>query len=186
MEVGALLPAMLDALRRLPRDRVSDAVLVEAPGMGTAIDDVLNRHDRDPRLRRSAGPGRRRELAGCSMAWTASGTATLECALLDVPMAVGYVLQPVSYTLARALVRVPHVALANLIAGDRVAPELIQRQWNPDRLVDVALELLGDAGDRQRQALAVIRERLGGPGASRRAAEAVVETLATPMGEGRA
>ena len=177
MEVRSLLPGMLDALGRLPTDRIRDAVLVEAPGMGGAIDTVLGSRARDPRLRRVRGRERRRELAASSVAWTASGTATLESALLNVPMVVGYRLQPVSYALAKMLVRVPHVALANLIAGERMAPELIQRDWNPGRLVDVTLELMGEAGDRQRVALGRVRERLGGPGASRRAAESVLQTM---------
>lgn len=177
MEVRSLLPAMLDALTRVPTDRVREAVLVEAPGMRDAIDTILGSRDPDPRLRRVRGRERRGELAAASVAWTASGTATLECALLDVPMAVGYRLQPVSYALARMLVRVPHVALANLIAGERVVPEMIQHDWNPQRLIDVTFDLMGEAGDRQRTALARVRERLGGPGASRRAAESVLRTM---------
>jgi lipid-A-disaccharide synthase len=177
MEVRSLLPAMLEALRELPADRVREAVLVEAPGMCGVIDGVLTGGAPDPRLRRVRGRERRRGLGGSVVAWTASGTATLECALLDVPMVVGYRLQPVSYALAKVLVRVPHVALANLIAGDRVAPELIQREWCPQRLVEATLELMGEAGTRQRAALRRVRERLGGPGASRRAAESVLEIM---------
>ncbi len=177
MEVRSLLPTMLGALREIPSDRVREAVLVEAPGMRGVIDAVLAEREVDPRLRRVRGRERRRELGASSVAWTASGTATLECALLDVPMAVGYRLQPVSYALAKMLVRVPHVALANLIAGERVAPELIQRDWNVRQLIDVTVELMGEGGDRQRAALALVRERLGGPGASRRAAESVLRAI---------
>jgi lipid-A-disaccharide synthase len=99
--------------------------------------------------------------------------------VLDVPMVVGYRLQPFTYFLARLLVKVPHVALVNLIAGARVAPELIQRQWSPDQLATVTEGLLSGAGERQRQGLAEVRRRLGGPGASARAAAAVAQYLAT-------
>jgi len=92
-------------------------------------------------------------------------------------MVVGYRLQSLSFLLAKALVRVPHVALVNLIAGQRVAPELIQDQWQPDALVRAARGLLEGGGSRQRTALARVRERLGPRGASRRAAEAVAETM---------
>ncbi len=177
MEVRQLLPTMIETLRRLPRDAVDDAVLVEAPGVGGAVDDVLETTGSDPRLRRVRGRARRETLAGSRLAWTASGTATLECALLDVLPVVGYRLQPVTYLLARMLVRVPHVALLNLIAGRRVAPELIQGDWNPDRLARTTIDLLTSGRDGAAAGLAEVRRRLGPPGASRRAAEAVLEHL---------
>lgn len=177
MEVRHLLPAMLQGLASMPQDRISEAILIEAPGVGKVVDEVLAVAVRDDRLRRVRGSRRRLELAASEIAWTASGTATLECALLDVPMVVGYRLQPLSFALARLLVRVPHVALANLIAGERAAPELLQNDWRGERLVEVTHTVLADAGVRQRAALGVVRDRLGDPGASRRAAEAVLEHL---------
>jgi lipid-A-disaccharide synthase len=176
MEVRQLLPTMLVAAAELG-DRMADVVLVEAPGMRRVIDEVLGETRIGVAVRRVGGPERRRELATCSLAWTASGTATLECALLNVPMVVGYRLQPLSYALARLLVRVPHVALVNLIAGERLAPELIQGQWTPERLAATTLELLGGSAAAQRAALGPVREKLGPPGASRRAAAAVLEQL---------
>lgn len=178
MEVRQLLPAMLGALRRLPSDEVAEAVLIEAPGMAGFVSEVAERHGWDPRLRRIAGDRRRHELAASELAWAASGTATLECALLDVPMVVGYRLRGLSYALARLLVRVPHVALVNLIAGQRLAPELLQAQWRPEVLAEVTGRLTGSGREVQRAGLTVVRQRLGAPGASRRAAEAVTEYLA--------
>jgi lipid-A-disaccharide synthase len=175
MEVRSLLPTMIEALTELGTDHLSEAVLIEAPGMGKVIDEVLAIRGGADRIRRVAGPGRRRELASCTLAWAASGTATLECALLDVPMVVGYRLQPLSYAIARLLVRVPHVALVNLIAQERAVPELIQGQWRADRLADVSRRLLDGGTGEQRSVLARVRRQLGSPGASRRAAEAVFE-----------
>lgn len=177
MEVRQLLPAMLGALARLGPAEVTDAVLVEAPGMSAVVDEVLAAHGRDPRLRRVAGEGRRSAHASCALAWAASGTATLECALLGVPMVVGYRLRALSAWAARLLVRVPHVALANLIAGERAAPELLQNEWNPEQLVTTTRGLLGGGANAQRVALREVRRRLGEPGASRRAAMAVAEYL---------
>ncbi len=111
------------------------------------------------------------------MALTASGTATLECALLGVPMIVGYRLRRFSWWLAKLLVKVPHVALVNLILQDRVVPELLQDQWNPEALAGLARELMANEGGDQPKALAEVRARLGGPGASMKAAEAVVKHL---------
>lgn len=175
MEVRTLLPTMVRALAELDDEQVDDAVLVEAPGVGTIIEDVLAAEGGDHRIRLANGPGRRRELASACLAWTASGTATLECAILDVPMVVGYRLQPLTYAIARMLVRVPHVALVNLIAEDRVAPELIQGDWNPALLAETTQRLLEGSADEQRPMLSIVRRRLGDPGASRHAAEAVLE-----------
>ena len=182
MEVRQLLPVMLEAARKLPPVTFDELILVEAPGVEAEVDRVLDATVSDSRLRRVRGEERRRDLVACTMAWTASGTATLECALLGVPMVVGYRLQSLSYALARILVRVPHVALVNLIAGRRVVPELLQADWEPGRLAAVTRRLLDDGIDAQRDALGVVRERLGGPGASRRAAEAIAEHLPSPNG----
>jgi len=175
MEVRALLPTMIEAVTELSVQGLSEAVLIEAPGVGEVVDEVFAIHGGGDRIRRVSGPDRRRELASCSLAWTASGTATLECALLDVPMVVGYRLQPLSFAIARLLVRVPHVALVNLIAKERVAPELIQGQWRADLLAEVSRKLLAGGGEEQRSALERVRRELGSPGASRQAAEAVLE-----------
>jgi lipid-A-disaccharide synthase len=177
MEVRQLLPVMLDSLRRLTPSMVGEAVLIEAPGMADEVETILADHGGDPRLLRVSGEERRRELARSEVAWTASGTATLECTLLDVPMVVGYRLQPVSFALAKLLVRVPNVALVNLIAGRTVVPELLQKAWNPDRLSAVTSKVLEDGTTAQRAGLAEARAQLGSPGASRQAAEAVAEYL---------
>jgi len=175
MEVRQLLPTMIQTVSDLGRESLSEAVLIEAPGVGPLVDEVFATHGGETNIRRVSGPDRRRELASCSLAWTASGTATLECALLDVPMVVGYRLQPISYAVARLLVRVPHVALVNLIARERVAPEFIQNQWRADDLYEVSRRLLAGGAAEQLPALARVRERLGSSGASMRAAEAILE-----------
>jgi lipid-A-disaccharide synthase len=92
-------------------------------------------------------------------------------------MIVGYQLQPLSYLFAKLLVKVPNVALVNLIAGRTVVPELLQSEWTPGRLATVTTSLLEGGTETLRYGLRVARERLGGPGASRRAAKAVAEYL---------
>jgi lipid-A-disaccharide synthase len=176
MEVRQLLPIMLRTLQRIDVSDIHEAVLVEAPGMGAEIDAVLSRYGRpDSRFRRVKGEARRIELALSQMAWTASGTATLECALLDVPMIVGYRLRLISYALAKLLVRVPNVALVNLIVGKTLVPELLQREWCPERLEAVTADMLGGGAAAQRSGLAEASKLLGEPGASRQAALAVAE-----------
>lgn len=179
MEVRSLLPEMLNAATDLVESGMfQEVALIEAPGVTEAVDEVLCEASRAPScLHRATGPGRRHQLAGSSVAWTASGTATLECALLDVPMVVGYRLQRVTYHLARLLVRVEHVALANLIAGQRAAPELIQSAWTSANLILESERLLAGGDHAQRHVLATVRQRLGSPGASERAARAVLEHM---------
>jgi lipid-A-disaccharide synthase len=171
-EVVALLPAMLAAAAQLLREgRIERVRLIGAPGL-----DI-------ERLRAFAAAGpvevelvtsdRYPALASSAAALVASGTATLVCALLGVPMVVGYRLHGVSYWLARRLVRVPHVALVNLVAGRRVAPELVQEAFTVERLAATVGPLLEGAAE-QLPALEQVRERLGEPGASRRAAAAVL------------
>jgi len=177
MEVSQLLPVMVKALKRISRDVVDDAVVVEAPGMEDEIEAVLSDCLVDSRLRRARGEERRAELASSSLAWTASGTATLECALLGVPMVVGYRLRPLSAAIARMLVRVPNASLVNLIAGRAVVPELLQEDWNPEDLAVTTADLMSGGVEVQRAGLADVCSRLGGPGASRHAAEAIAEYL---------
>ncbi len=85
------------------------------PGVGTL----------DPAI--AVRQGEAREILGaCDLALTASGTATLEGALLGCPMIVLYKMHPLTWFLARRLVRIPHVAMANLLAGERIVPEYLQ------------------------------------------------------------
>ncbi len=180
-EVEQLLPVMMWALAALPRDEVAEAAVIAAPGVEEAIRRVLASFPADERLRVVGGPGRRRVLAASALAWTASGTATLECALLDVPMIVGYRLRRLSYWIARSLVSVPHIALVNLIAGRRLVPELVQGSFEPRLLERETRRLLAGGGGEQRAGFVAVRERLGRGGASARAAAAV----AAYLGDGR-
>jgi lipid-A-disaccharide synthase len=124
--------------------------------------------------------GRTHGLLGAADAGiVASGTATVEAALLGLPMVVVYRLSPVTYLLGRPLVRLQRFAMVNLIAGRDVVPELIQGDFTPERVVAETLRLLDDSARREAMGrdLAEVRARLGGPGASQRAAGAVAAFL---------
>ncbi|MFI5362238.1 MAG: lipid-A-disaccharide synthase [Elusimicrobiota bacterium] len=114
------------------------------------------------------------DLALCS-----SGTATLENALLGVPMVVVYKLSWPTYAIARALVKVKNIAMANLLAGRTVVPELIQRDATPERAAAEAARFLDDAAYAAsvRAELLAVRRSLGTPGAAGRAAAAVLAGL---------
>ena len=108
-----------------------------------------------------------------------SGTATLETALLNTPMILVYRLSLLSYALGRLLIRVPYIGLVNLVAGKKIVPELIQYQASPEKIASLALEVLRDLKRREsmRRELRKIREKLGDPGSSARAAEVVAEMI---------
>jgi len=98
----------------------------------------------------------------------ASGTATVEAALIGNPFVVVYRVSPLTYAIARRMVKVPHVAMANLIAGKRVVPELIQHDFTAANIVQQLSPLLpdGPARESMRMELGAIREALQGQGAN--------------------
>jgi lipid-A-disaccharide synthase len=116
-------------------------------------------------------------LAAARVVVTASGTATVQTALHERPMVVVYKVSPLSYRLGRRFLLVDTFAMANLVAGRRVVPELIQDDFVPERVADETLGLLLDETryESTREALGGVRRRLGEPGASMRAAQAVLE-----------
>lgn len=115
-------------------------------------------------------------LAGADVVVVASGTATVQAALHQCPMVVVYRLSPLTYRIGKPFVRVDTYAMANLVAGRRVVPELIQDDFTPEAVAEQAGRLLTDPvyAERMRRDLADVRRKLGTPGASRRAAEAIV------------
>ncbi|MCO6477339.1 MAG: lipid-A-disaccharide synthase [Phaeodactylibacter sp.] len=135
-----------------------------------------------------AAPGVRRVKLVSNQAYTllrqaeaalvTSGTATLETALIGVPQVVCYRGSRLSYLIARRLVNVEFIALANLIAGKEVVKELIQSEFNPENLEKELGKILTPENRRRiKEGYALIRERLGKPGASRRAAQLIVKYL---------
>jgi len=118
-------------------------------------------------------------LAGADLAIAKSGTVALECAFFAVPAVVFYKAPWPSYALARMVVRVNHLAMPNLLAGEEIYPEFVQHRATPENIAGAALELLNDAERRHaaRKKLAKIVESLGPPGAAGRAARAIVNLL---------
>ncbi|ABW68640.1 lipid-A-disaccharide synthase [Desulfosudis oleivorans] len=101
-----------------------------------------------------------------------SGTVSLETALYGVPMVVIYKVSFLSYWLAKALIRLEHISLVNLIAGKAVVPELIQKDASAEHIAARIMSMISDPQELEtvRKELAEVRKRLGGPGASARAA----------------
>jgi lipid-A-disaccharide synthase len=118
-------------------------------------------------------------LASADVALTASGTATVQTALHDTPMVIVYRLSPMTYRLGKHLVNVRTVGMVNLIAGEMIVPELIQDAFTPAAVAREAISMLTDRARaaKIREGLARVRAKLGGRGASRRAAEAVLRVV---------
>lgn len=174
-EIELLLPPLLGAAQRIRQRYPSTAFLLPLASSITPeqVEPYLRRSDLSVRVVQ----GRTYEvMAACDVILVASGTATLEATCLKTPMVVIYRLSWPTYLLARLLVRVPYIALPNIIAGWRVVPELIQRQATPDRIAAEALALLDSPPLREemRERLQRVVELLGQPGAVRRAAKLVV------------
>lgn len=118
-------------------------------------------------------------LSHSDAALVASGTATLETALMEVPQIVCYRGNGLSYMIARQLVHVPFISLVNLIAGKKVVPELIQSELNQKNLVRSLTEILENGPLRQRilDDYKVLKQDLGGRGASGRVAALMIQYL---------
>ena len=98
---------------------------------------------------------------------------------MQVPLVVIYKIASLSYRIMSRMIKVDHIALCNIVAGKRVAPELIQHDATPDKISHAALELLSDndKAETMREHQAIIREKLGGSGGSRNIAELAIELL---------
>ncbi len=118
-------------------------------------------------------------LRVADFALTTSGTVTLETALLRVPQIIGYKGNPLSYWIAKRLVKVQHIGLPNLIVGRTIVPELIQNQYTVEKVSKQLYAILED-WQRQQQiqkGYEELQQRLGGPGASQKTAKGILEAL---------
>jgi lipid-A-disaccharide synthase len=172
-EVRAILPGLLDAAtivaRALPE---AQFLIARAPHLA---DPLFAAAGGDPRIVTIEGVTDD-VLAAADVALVASGTVTVQAALHECPMVVVYKLSPLTYRLGRPFVRVDTFAMANLVAGRTIVPELIQDAFVPSAVAAHAITLLRDApaAERMRADLREVKAKLGTPGASRRAADAIV------------
>jgi lipid-A-disaccharide synthase len=118
-------------------------------------------------------------LRACDLAMVASGTATLETAIMGVPMIVVYRVSPVTYWMAKKLVSVPYISLANFIAGKKIVPELVQDEFNPEKLAEEAFRIIEDHQEREDMIrnLKAVKDSLGEGGASERTARLAIEMM---------
>ncbi|MEW6369125.1 MAG: lipid-A-disaccharide synthase [Acidobacteriota bacterium] len=172
-EIGHHLPVLTSALGLLKAPH--QALVVKAP---TADRKQIESLARNSHIR-VIEAGIYDAMSHADLVLTSCGTATVETALCGTPMIAYYRLSPLTYVIGKPLVRVHTYAMCNILAGRRVVPELIQREFTPERVASEADRMLADRQYAQeiRVALQRIRERLGPPGASTRAAQAALHLI---------
>jgi len=165
---------MLEAGAALARRFDLDVIAVRAPGLPEEIFSDAARSNVSV-----VSTGRHSLLASADLVFVASGTATLEAALCGAPMVVVYRTAAATFAIARALVRLRWISLVNIVAGEEVVPELLQDDVNAARLEREGAALLGSPERlaRMRASLAGVARELGPPGASGRAADAILDAL---------
>jgi lipid-A-disaccharide synthase len=177
-ELHYILPDLV-AAARLIRARLPDVqfLVARAPSLSDALFDPL------ASLRGEGIPvgvvqGATDDvLAASDLVVTASGTATVQTALHGRPMIIVYRVSGGTYTIGRTFVRLRTYGMVNLIAGRRIVPELVQHEFTPENVAREALSLLTDRprAEKMRHDLAEVRDQLGAPGASHRAAAAILQ-----------
>ncbi|MEO8481407.1 MAG: lipid-A-disaccharide synthase [Acidobacteriota bacterium] len=175
-EVSRMLPVFVDALPRIAAAVPGvQFVVARAPSLSddlfaqiqhSAVATIVEGETDDV-------------LAAADAVVTASGTATVQTAIHGTPMVIVYRLSTLTYAMARRFVKVSTYGMVNLIAGRQIVPELIQDDCTPERVADAAVSILTDQPRIQtmRADIAAMRANLGGPGASERAARAVLSAV---------
>lgn len=174
-EAARHLPALLDAVERIYRQRATHFLLPASETTGAAFFTGRIRHAPVQVIEGETWDA----ISHADLALAASGTVTIEAALAGTPMVTFYKVNSLSWLLGRLLVRVPFYSMVNLVAERRIVPELMQTAMTGERLAAEALRLLQDdtARERMREELAEVARRLAGEGRPMEKAAAVVEQL---------
>jgi lipid-A-disaccharide synthase len=181
-EISYHLPVLLDAALRLSRDLAVQFFVIRA--------STVDRRELESMLKRVplripiVEDERYDAVNACDLAWTASGTVTVETALLLKPMIIVYRLSWITYALARMMVNVKHIGMVNIMADKQVVPELIQADFTAERVAKKTRALLEhrDRRDRIVGKLISLREKLGTPGAADRVANIAMSMMAQGSG----
>jgi lipid-A-disaccharide synthase len=182
-EVRNLLPPMVQAVSMLRADFPNLQCLI--PLASTISEDLIHGLLGKPPVETRVLRGKIYTiLNACDFAFVTSGTATLETAIMQVPMVILYRVSRVTYWIGRRVIRVPYIGLPNLVADERIVPEIIQDEIRPERLAREALAILQDGERRQNMIkdLIKVREKLGVRSASRRTAQIAFEMMRTDDG----
>ena len=178
MEVKKLLPTMLSAAALISK-KVGDVQFVVAKFEGLPLrpyEDAVKKSGLDVKI---ADKDAYNILAASDFAIVTSGTATLETAIIGTPFVIVYKMNPLSYIITKLIAKIPYAGLPNIIAGKEIVPELLQWHASPENIARRSVEILAsvNAKEAMKQALVRVRLSLGSPGASIRAAGAILPLL---------
>jgi lipid-A-disaccharide synthase len=178
-EIKRLLPLILDIAKRLKSADPARAFVLPQAGM-------IGDHDIDPHRAQLDALGVNiikgkvyDVMQACDAIITASGTVTLEIALMGIPMAIVYRVSPLTYVIGKLLVKVEHIGLVNIVAGSEIVREFLQQETKPKAVAREIERILTDSdyNSRIRTALALTRDRLGGKGGSANIARLALKML---------
>ena len=161
-EVKRILPLQLEAARLLTKQ--IPGVQFILPLANTSLGDLIQAHIVKSNLNIALCKKERyNAINACDAAVVASGTATLEVALLGVPMAVVYSVAPLTYAILSRLISVPYIGLVNIVAGQKVANEFVQTEADPVQITEEISKLLLDEGyaEQARQGIKLVKDKLG-------------------------
>ena len=178
-EIHTLLPIMLGAADILRKEFAPVQFLVLKAH--TIERSLLERRARDAECTLKIIDAQTRDgINACHLCIVASGTATLETAILGKPMVIVYKTSFLTWLTAKLLVKIPYIGLVNVVAGKKIVPECVQFQATPARVAAELRKMITDeiTITRIKESLRDVTSRLGAPGASRRAAEIIYETAA--------
>ena len=179
-EIARHLPVMLDTANIL-KEKVKHAkfIISHAPSVARKdIETVLGGYGNGLEIE-VVSEGVESVFNRSDVLVAASGTVTLQAAIHGKPMVIMYKVSPMSYWLGRALIRVRHIGLVNLVAGRELIPEFIQGQASADNIATTLDGMLKDRHElnRLKSQLLSLREKLGGPGAAERVAEIAFDLM---------
>jgi len=182
-EIERILPVMMETVILVEKKYPNSGFIIAAPSQEIAgfIKERVARFPVKPDRLEIVGSNTRQVLRQATAAMVASGTATVETALIQCPMVIIYKMSALTYLFARMLVRVKSIGMVNIIADRQLCPEFIQHKAVPANIARAMISLLGDTPDRgfQLKNLEKVSEALGPGGAADRAAEIVIEELSS-------
>jgi len=177
-EMQRILPPLLDAAKIL-KEKLSAVQFILPLASGLNEEEVQGMIEERGLTVRVAHGEIYEVINACSLAIVASGTATLETAIVGTPMVIVYRVSFLTYLIGRMMIGVKNIGMVNIVAGKEICPELIQGAVNPQRIAQEAMKLVQAPAvcQRMKEELRGIREKLGQPGASLRVAQIAYEMM---------
>jgi lipid-A-disaccharide synthase len=180
-EIDRILPPMISAAALLEKKVQGAAFIIASPSeeIAAKVRHILSAQADKPARCEIVVGETRQVLRQARAAMVASGTATIETALMGCPMIVVYKTSPITYFFGRMLVKVPNIGMVNVVAGRQLCPELIQHAATPEALAGAMMPLIEDTPERDAMMVGLeqVRQSLGQGGAAERAGEILLQEV---------